>query len=92
MISSANAFAYEMQALSNTEMKEFITRKWDELALPLSTDDGVSIAISRIAAGNLRILHRVFAEIKRLQKLNCLTIITPDVVEVLRKGLLLGSY
>ena len=84
-------FAYEIQPLSSAEMKVFIARKWEELALPLSADDGVSIAISRIAAGNLRILHRIFAEIKRLQKLNCLTMITPDVVEVARKGLLLGT-
>lgn len=84
-------FAYEIQPLSSAEMKEFIANKWEELALPLSVDNGVSIAISRIAAGNFRILHRVFAEIKRLQKLNCLTMITPDVVEVARRGLLLGT-
>jgi len=34
---------------------------------------------------------RIFAEIKRLQKLNCLSMITPEVVDVARKGLLLGS-
>jgi hypothetical protein len=30
----------EIQPLSNAEMKEFIARKWEELALPLSADDG----------------------------------------------------
>lgn len=84
-------FAYEIQPLSSAETKEFISRKWGELALPLSVDDGVSLAISRIAAGNLRILHRIFAEIKRLQKLNSLSQVTPDVVEIARRGLLLGT-
>lgn len=84
-------FGYEIQALTNQEMKVFIAHKWSELALPLSADDGVSLAIMHLSAGNLRILHRIFAEIKRLQKLNCLAMITPDVVEVARKGLLLGA-
>ena len=62
-----------------------------ELNLPCKADDAVSTAIMRIANGNLRVLHRIFAEIKRLQKINCLPMITPDVVEVARNGLLLGT-
>ncbi len=51
----------------------------------------VSAGIMRIANGNFRVLHRVFTEIERLQKLNCLPLITPDLVEMARKGLLLGT-
>lgn len=62
--------AYEMQPLSTNEMRLFIAQKWLDLQLPLSADDRVSSAIMRIANGNFRSLHRIFAEIERLQRLN----------------------
>jgi DNA transposition AAA+ family ATPase len=83
--------AYEIQPLTIDEMRLFISLKWKELNLPLTADDAVSTAIVRIANGNLRVLHRIFAEMKRLQKLNCLAVITPELVEVARGGLLLGT-
>jgi DNA transposition AAA+ family ATPase len=83
---------YEMQPLSTNEMSLFIAQKWLELKLPLTADDGVSKAIMRIANGNFRVLIRIFSEIERLQKLNCFTMITPEVVEVARKSLLLGTH
>jgi len=83
--------AYEIQPLTNGEMRSFISRKWDELNLPCTADDAVSTGIMRISNGNFRVLHRIFGEIKRLQKINCFQAITPDVVEVARKGLLLGT-
>ncbi|MCC6980703.1 MAG: AAA family ATPase [Candidatus Melainabacteria bacterium] len=81
---------YEMQPLNSDEMSLFIAQKWLELKLPLTADDGVSKAIMRIANGNFRVLVRIFSEIERLQKLNCFPMITPDVIEVARKSLLLG--
>lgn len=84
-------FAYEMQPLNTQEMRFFINRKWKELRLPLTADDGVSTAIMRISNGNFRVLIRIFHEIARLQKLNCFPMVTPDVVEEARKGLLLGT-
>lgn len=83
--------AYEIQTLTKEEMRLFISLKWKELNLPLTADDAVSAAIMRLAHGNLRVLHRIFAEMKRLQRLNCLQIITPELVEVARGGLLLGT-
>lgn len=83
--------AYEIQPMTREEMRCFIGRKWDELNLPCTADDAVSAAIMRISGGNFRVLHRIFTEIKRLQKINCFHAITPDVVEVARKGLLLGT-
>lgn len=85
------SLAYEIQPLNIEEMRLFINLKWEELNLPLSADDAVSTAIMRIANGNLRALHRIFSEIKRLQKLNCLPIVTPDLIEAARQGLLLGA-
>lgn len=72
-------------------MSGLVAQKWLELKLPLTADDGVSKAIMRIANGNFRVLIRIFSEIERLQKLNCFTMITPEVVEVARKSLLLGA-
>lgn len=85
------SFAYEMLPLNTDEMRLFIAQKWLELKLPLTANDGVSAAIMRVANGNFRVLHRIFTEIERLQKLNCLPMITPDLVEVARQGLLLGA-
>ncbi len=82
---------YEMQPLNIDEMSLFIAQKWFELKLPLTADDGVSRAIMRIANGNFRVLIRIFSEIERLQKLNCFPMITPEVVEVARKSLLMGT-
>jgi len=84
-------FIYEMQPLNSSEMHLFINQKWLELKLPLTSDDTISTAIMRIADGNFRRLHRIFEEISRLQKLNCLPIITLDLVEVARRSLFSGS-
>jgi hypothetical protein len=83
--------AYEIQPLTKAEMRLFISQKWQELSLPLQADDAVSTAIMRISNGNFRALHRIFGEIKRLQQLNCFPMVTPDLVEVARKDLLLGA-
>ena len=83
--------AYEIQALSSDEIRSFISRKWNELELPCTADDAVSTGIMRISNGNPRVLHRIFNEIKRLQRINRFHAITPDVLEVARKGLLLGT-
>lgn len=85
------SLAYEIQALTADEMRSFISQKWYETNLPCTADDAVSTAIMRLSNGNFRVLHRIFNEIKRLQKINCFQAITPDVVEVARKGLLLGT-
>ncbi len=85
------SLAYEIQPLTNDELRSFISRQWNEIDLPCTADDAVSTAIMRISSGNFRVLHRIFNEIKRLQKINRFQLITPDVVEVARKGLLLGA-
>lgn len=84
-------FLYEFKPLSKEEARAFIAQKWQHLGLPLSADDAVSSAIVRITNGNFRSLHRVFTEIERLQKLNCLPVVTPEVIETARQTLLLGA-
>lgn len=82
---------YEFQPLTADETNLFIAEKWLQLGLPRSADDAVSTAIKRVGNGNFRVLNRIFTEIERLQKLNCLPLITPDLVETATRGLLLGA-
>lgn len=83
--------AYEFEALNSEDTRRYIALKWLQLGLPLSADDAVSSAIIRVANGNFRVLNRIFTEIARLQKLNRLPLITPDLIEAAREGLLLGA-
>lgn len=84
-------FVYQMKPIHTAEMRLFIQHKSMSMKLPLIEDEAVSAAIMRIADGNFRRLHRIFAEIERLQSLNRLPMITLDLVEAAREGLLLGA-
>jgi DNA transposition AAA+ family ATPase len=84
------SLGYEIEPLSKEEMQQFISHKWLELGLPSTADDLVSTAIMKIAGGNFRSLNRIFGEMKRLQKHNCLPIITTDFIEAARHGLMLA--
>ena len=41
--------------------------------------------------GLILMSSRIFTEIERLPRLNCLPLITPDLIETARQGLLLGA-
>jgi DNA transposition AAA+ family ATPase len=84
-------FVYQMKSMSKAEMRLFIEQKWLELKLPLTADDTISSAIMRLGDGNFRRLNRIFGEVSRLQKLNCLPMITPDLIETARRSLLMGN-
>jgi hypothetical protein len=56
-----------------------------------TSDDALSAAIMRITKGNFQPCIAFFAEIKRFRAQLPL-MVTPDLVEVARQGLLLGSY
>lgn len=90
-MAASNDLTGRIQTTLSSVRTESNSRKWEELTLPRPADDAVSAAIMRITYGNLRVLDRIVAEIKRLQKINCFQMITPDIVEVARKGLLLGT-
>lgn len=83
--------AYKIEPITEKEAETFIALKWAALRLPLKADGVVAAAISKLAAGNFRTLHRIFAELERLQKLNRFQMITPDVVDAARRGLLLAD-
>jgi len=81
-------FVYQIKSMSKAEMRLFIEQKWLELKLPLIADDTISSAIMRLGDENFRRLNTIFGEVSRLQKLNCLPMITPDLLETARRSLL----
>ena len=48
-------------------------------------------AIARITGGNFRLLHRLFARIERILRIDDLTVITSEVIESARSTLVIGD-
>ena len=87
-------FAHHYRALTGDELSFVLTRRWRSLGLDLDdadfTDAQAIASIARITGGNFRLLHRLFAQIERILKINELTVITDDVVEAARSILVVG--
>lgn len=70
-------------------------RKWRGLGLAFSpedfTDAEAMAAITRVTAGNFRLLQRLFAQIERLMEVNSFEAITKEVVEKAREGMVIGT-
>ena len=92
-------FAHEYRPLNPDELNAVLTRRWNTDSLAVSAgrapDDDlartVAIAtIARITGGNFRLIDRLLAQIHRIQQLNNLATVTPEVVEAAREALLIG--
>ena len=88
-------FAHEYRPLAHRELLDLLTSHATELGLQLPegalNDPEAQAAIARITAGNLRLVHRIFAQINRIAAINNLTTVTPDLVNVARESLIIGS-
>jgi DNA transposition AAA+ family ATPase len=87
-------FVHAVRPLSSDEVRFLLTTKWAQLSLTLQVDDftdheAVS-AVIRITGGNFRLIHRLFNQIERILQINDLRVITKEVVEAARDGLVIG--
>ena len=86
-------FAHEYRPLTPDELTAVLTRR-----LPAAggeTDDGIAhttaiATIVRITGGNFRLVDRLLTQIERIQALNKLDTLTPEVVDAAREALLIG--
>ena len=73
-------FAHRYNALSPDELRFVLQHHWERLGLALSADDFTDAeavaAVARITGGNFRLIHRLFAQIRRLLEINQLTTVT----------------
>jgi DNA transposition AAA+ family ATPase len=88
-------FAHQYRTLGDDELAFVLTRHWAKLGLTLDltdfTDAQAVAAAGRITRGNFRLVHRLFAQVARVMKINNLTVITSDVIETARGTLVIGE-
>jgi len=88
-------FAHEFQPLSEDEMEFLFEHHWQRLGLTLDkkqfSDVEAIKTIARITNGNFRLLHRLFAQIQRIQEVNGMKKITKEIVLAARNCLVIGQ-
>ena len=88
-------FAHHYRPLQGDELSFVLARHWRKLGLSLDradfSDTQAVASIARITGGNFRLLHRLFVQIERVLKLNGLTFVTDEVVNVARSTLVIGA-
>lgn len=87
-------FAHKFDNLSKDETHHILEYKWSDLGIDLKLEDfsdyEAITTIIKITKGNFRLIHRLFAQIDRILKINNLDVITVDVVEAARDSLVIG--
>ncbi|EOT30528.1 AAA family ATPase [Enterococcus saccharolyticus] len=87
-------FAHEFDNLSKDETHHILEYKWSDLGIDLKLEDfsdyEAITTIIKITKGNFRLIHRLFAQIDRILKINNLDVITVDVVEAAKDSLVIG--
>jgi DNA transposition AAA+ family ATPase len=83
-----------LTGLSKDEAHHILEYKWSDLGIDLKLEDfsdyEAITTIIKITKGNFRLIHRLFAQIDRILKINDLTTISVDVVEAARDSLVIG--
>lgn len=87
-------FVHPFRSLSEEELRFILVQKWAELGFHVDvtdfTDSEAMAAIDRITGGNFRLLQRLFTQIERILQINELRMVTKEVVETAREGLVIG--
>ena len=90
---SGIGFAHEYRQLTAEELTVVLTRRFP--ADVNAADAGIAYAtaiatIVRITGGNFRLVDRLLTQIERVQTVNDLTELTPEIVDTARQALLIG--
>ncbi|EMF0618165.1 AAA family ATPase [Enterococcus hirae] len=87
-------FAYEFDNLSKDETHHILEYKWSDLGIDIKLEDfsdyEAITTIIKITKGNFRLIHRLFAQIDRILRINQMDKITVEVVEATRDSLVIG--
>lgn len=87
-------FAHEFDNLSKDETHNILEYNWADLGIDIKLEDFTDYeaitTIIKITKGNFRLIHRLFAQIDRILRINQLDPITVEVVEAARDSLVIG--
>lgn len=87
-------FAHEFDNLSKDETHHILEYKWSDLGIDIKLEDfsdyEAITTIIKITKGNFRLIHRLFAQIDRILRINQMDKITVEVVEATRDSLVIG--
>ncbi len=87
-------FAHEFDNLSKDETHHILEYKWEDLGIDIKLEDfsdyEAITTIIKITKGNFRLIHRLFAQIDRILRINQMDKITVEVVEAARDSLVIG--
>ncbi len=87
-------FAHEFDNLSKDETHHILEYKWADLGIDIKLEDfsdyEAITTIIKITKGNFRLIHRLFAQIDRILRINQMDKITVEVVEAARDSLVIG--
>lgn len=87
-------FAHEFDNLSKDETHHILEYKWADLGIDIKLEDfsdyEAITTIIKITKGNFRLIHRLFAQIDRMLRINQMDKITVEVVEAARDSLVIG--
>ncbi len=87
-------FAHEFDNLSKDETYHILEYKWSDLGIDIKLEDfsdyEAITTIIKITKGNFRLIHRLFAQIDRILRINQMDKITVEVVEAARDSLVIG--
>ncbi|EOK17891.1 hypothetical protein WQ1_00117 [Enterococcus faecium EnGen0371] len=87
-------FAHEFDNLSKDETHHILEYKWADLGIDIKLEDfsdyETITTIIKITKGNFRLIHRLFAQIDRILRINQMDKITVEVVEAARDSLVIG--
>ena len=88
-------FVHQFRALTHKEMQPIVERLWKRTCHmpydPANVEESAACAaLLRMTRGNLRLIDRLFKQVRRVMKVNHLSHIDERVVQTARESLIVG--